>query len=333
MPSDKVSFVVTVYNKARFLPYVLEGLRRQEGDFEREYIFVDDGSTDRGLEQLEAFTDARGVAACVVSQPNGGPSRATNAGLARVTGNYVKIVDGDDVLLPWATASLLAAFEGRRIAYAFSQTSDTYDPDDGPAEALLARTERLRDAADAASLDFWPTPLDRVIRNAQTNPTSWMTTSEVLAQTGGCADHIFIQDYLLELLLADAGPAAHWHGPLCLVPRPYVERASDNEAQILHDMNMSLAEFFRRRPRLRRRYGWRALARASGRNWHFARRHGGEGPLSRAFLFHGAARSGVLPPQPVLFEKACAAFRRYGTIRRPQPRPAGAAVEVLSTPA
>ena len=43
----KVSFVVTVFNKAEYLPLVIRSLDAQIGDFEREYVFVDDGSTDR----------------------------------------------------------------------------------------------------------------------------------------------------------------------------------------------------------------------------------------------------------------------------------------------
>ena len=42
----KVSYIVTVYNKASYLPFVIDGLFRQEGEFDKEYIFVDDGSTE-----------------------------------------------------------------------------------------------------------------------------------------------------------------------------------------------------------------------------------------------------------------------------------------------
>ena len=45
-PENGVSFVVPVYNKARVLPPVLDAMAAQQGDFPREFIFVDDGSTD-----------------------------------------------------------------------------------------------------------------------------------------------------------------------------------------------------------------------------------------------------------------------------------------------
>ena len=37
-----VTFVVPVYNKAKYLKYVLKSIEKQQGEFEREYIFIND---------------------------------------------------------------------------------------------------------------------------------------------------------------------------------------------------------------------------------------------------------------------------------------------------
>ena len=47
-----VSFVIPVYNKARYLKFVLNSLANQNGEFDREFIFINDGSTDGSLEIL-----------------------------------------------------------------------------------------------------------------------------------------------------------------------------------------------------------------------------------------------------------------------------------------
>ena len=45
-----VSFVVTLYNKEQYLEATLNSILAQKGDFDREYIVVDDQSTDRSTE-------------------------------------------------------------------------------------------------------------------------------------------------------------------------------------------------------------------------------------------------------------------------------------------
>ena len=72
-----VSYVVPVFNKSRWLPAVLAALKNQRGDFAREYIFVDDGSTDDSLAVLRALT-RDWPDTVVVAQANAGSAAATN---------------------------------------------------------------------------------------------------------------------------------------------------------------------------------------------------------------------------------------------------------------
>ena len=99
----KVSFIVTVYNKALYLPFVIRGLARQEGEFEREFIFVDDGSTDDSVKILGELKETLPGRVEIIEQDNSGPSMATNKGFEISTGDIIKFVDGDDVLMPWTT--------------------------------------------------------------------------------------------------------------------------------------------------------------------------------------------------------------------------------------
>ena len=52
----KVSFVCPVFNKEKYLPLVLDALKKQTGQFEKEYIFINDGSEDNSLECLKSIT-------------------------------------------------------------------------------------------------------------------------------------------------------------------------------------------------------------------------------------------------------------------------------------
>src|SRR5215469_1145932 len=111
MTRTGVSFVLTVYNKRRYLAGVLASVAAQEGSFDREVIVVDDGSTDGSRELIESLgPQLPGFR--LIAQPNQGPSVATNRGLAAATMPLVKLLDGDDLLAPDATRHLIDCMEG-----------------------------------------------------------------------------------------------------------------------------------------------------------------------------------------------------------------------------
>ena len=49
----KISFVCPIFNKKKYINLVLSSIERQVGSFEKEYIFINDGSTDGSLEYLK----------------------------------------------------------------------------------------------------------------------------------------------------------------------------------------------------------------------------------------------------------------------------------------
>ena len=40
---SSVTFVIPVFNKSSYLKTVIKSLKKQNGDFDREFIFIDDG--------------------------------------------------------------------------------------------------------------------------------------------------------------------------------------------------------------------------------------------------------------------------------------------------
>jgi Glycosyl transferase family 2 len=100
-----ISVVLCTYNRAvRVEGAVRAILDQHEADF--ELIVVDDGSVDETPAVLARIEDER---LRVVRRPNGGLSKARNAGLAAATGEWVTFIDDDDRAEPgW-----LATFRGQ----------------------------------------------------------------------------------------------------------------------------------------------------------------------------------------------------------------------------
>ncbi|NIK76096.1 glycosyltransferase involved in cell wall biosynthesis [Paenibacillus castaneae] len=92
----KVSVIVPIYNGEAYLSECVESLLSQTLK-ECEFIFVNDGSTDRSAEIVERYreTDSR---ITVIYQPNQGVSVARNKGIQAAMGQYIGFVDADDYI-------------------------------------------------------------------------------------------------------------------------------------------------------------------------------------------------------------------------------------------
>ena len=107
---SSVSFIIPVYNKSSFLKYVIKCLKNQSGDFEREFIFVDDGSTDNSYEIISSLTkDLENTR--ILRQKNFGSANATNKGIKSAKMKYLKFLDADDIILSETTDALLNILE------------------------------------------------------------------------------------------------------------------------------------------------------------------------------------------------------------------------------
>jgi glycosyltransferase involved in cell wall biosynthesis len=118
----KVSVIIPAYNVDRYLAAALESLISQtENDFEA--LIVDDGSTDRTAAIAADFV-TRDRRFKLLQKPNGGLSSARNFGIKQAVGEYIALLDGDDVYLPSKLAAHIATLEAHPevgLAYGASQ--------------------------------------------------------------------------------------------------------------------------------------------------------------------------------------------------------------------
>lgn len=106
MDTHIVSVVITTRNRSQLLREAIESvLAVKSRTFEIELIVVDDGSTDDTPSVLASYSVK------VIRTSGIGMARARNTGLHAVTGNFVTLLDDDDVWLPNNIAPQIQVFE------------------------------------------------------------------------------------------------------------------------------------------------------------------------------------------------------------------------------
>jgi len=107
--SPLVSIITPAYNTAPFVAATLESALAQTfGDF--ELVFVNDGSTDDTGAIADAFA-RRDPRVRVIHQKNRGISSARNAALAEARGEFVALLDSDDIWFPTYLGEQVAILE------------------------------------------------------------------------------------------------------------------------------------------------------------------------------------------------------------------------------
>jgi glycosyltransferase involved in cell wall biosynthesis len=100
-----VSVIIPTFNRPILVQQAVESVLNQEGDFVFDIIVVDDGSAPDTREALQRF----GSAIRYVRQENAGLNPARNHGMRLAKGEYIALLDDDDVWLPSKTALLMKA--------------------------------------------------------------------------------------------------------------------------------------------------------------------------------------------------------------------------------
>lgn len=124
-----VSIVIPAYNAERWIELTLDSARQQtHGNI--EILVIDDGSTDRTPELVEAAA-ARDPRVSLYRQANAGVGAARNHGIRRAKGRYIAPLDADDLWKPEKIERQVARFaegeakgENLGLVYSWSRSID-----------------------------------------------------------------------------------------------------------------------------------------------------------------------------------------------------------------
>jgi len=111
MGQPLVSIIVTLYNYEKYIDECIASCLRQTHD-NLEIIVVDDCSTDSSLDVVSCFHGDHKNVKIISFEHNHGYAHAKNAGIRKSKGEFIVLVDADDVLLPTGIALRLNGFAG-----------------------------------------------------------------------------------------------------------------------------------------------------------------------------------------------------------------------------
>ncbi len=138
----RISIITCTWNSDKFLPAALASIKSQLYS-DHEVIFVDGGSQDNTLQQIEEYSGSK----TVINDVRGGISKAMNAGVEAARGDLVMHLHSDDYLLhPNVLARVAATVEATGCEWLFGRIlndragglfPETYIPPNYSYDALL----------------------------------------------------------------------------------------------------------------------------------------------------------------------------------------------------
>ncbi|THE14669.1 glycosyltransferase [Enterococcus hirae] len=91
----KISIIVPCFNEEKTVPLFFEEVEKYRGDYEFEYLFIDDGSEDGTLSAIKKLASSHDSVRFVSFSRNFGKEAALYAGLQASTGDLITVMDVD----------------------------------------------------------------------------------------------------------------------------------------------------------------------------------------------------------------------------------------------
>jgi glycosyltransferase involved in cell wall biosynthesis len=277
MTSPLVSVVIPTYNYGHYIGETVESVLGQTYS-PVEIIVVDDGSTDDTRERLTAYGDRMRY----IHQQNCGLSAARNTGIRAAQGEFVALLDSDDLWLPDKLE--------RQVTVAVQQ------PDIG-----LVATERFAINETGQRLDYVAESCSReglceltvrdLLEFPAFSPSSVLARRDGLLTVGGFNEGLTaVEDMEMWVRIAARYRVVRLNATLT-AQRFHSKSMSHQADSMLRNHQKAIAQLFAGVPQLHRRQRWRRVAEARMyREVAFMRFSGGNRVSALADLLRSGCR-------------------------------------------
>jgi glycosyltransferase involved in cell wall biosynthesis len=191
--SALISIIVPCYNASSYLKEAIESVLKQTHQ-QFELILVNDGSTDDSETIIKSYRDER---IRYYYQENKGQCAASNFGLAKASGDYIKFFDADDVMNETHLEAQLKKLNGRTDAVASCAWGRFYDGN--PLSATFKAEPVWK---DMLPLDWIKAALSQ--SSDMMGAWLWLIPKQVIQQSGGWDERLSLNndfEFSIRLLL------------------------------------------------------------------------------------------------------------------------------------
>lgn len=188
-----VSIIMPCFNAAKYISTAIKSVIDQTLK-PWELILINDGSTDDTEAEILKFTDPR---IHYYKQENKGQCAASNLGIEKATGDYIKFFDADDIMNPEHLEAQLIRLDGSKSNIASCAWGAFYDGN--PASAVFESESVWK---DMETLDWLKASLTQ--KYDMLGAWLWLIPKEILQKAGGWNEHLSLSndfEFSIRLLL------------------------------------------------------------------------------------------------------------------------------------
>ncbi|NLB55489.1 MAG: glycosyltransferase [Lentisphaerae bacterium] len=209
MNSPKISVVMPAYNHERYVGVTVESVLNQTFT-DLELVVIDDGSTDRTGEVVQSFSGDKRLR--YIKQENQDAYNALNRGMSEAKGEFIAIINSDDIYEPTRLERLMAEQQKTGAACLFT---DVQPVDSAGARITSPNHGWLIWHEKNRKLYFEHNDLYTAFLNGNFLVTSsnFFFTREVYEKTGGFAALRYLHDYdyIFRIILGFPGKVVYLH--------------------------------------------------------------------------------------------------------------------------
>ncbi len=306
MSEIDVSFVMTVYNKERYLPSVLKALLNQTGLKNPEFIFCDDVSKDRSVEIIEEMTKGLPNVQIFKNKVNEGISVRINQGIMAAHGKYIRMLDSDDIFPLDSTEKMIELAQKYKADMVYGTFVKTGKEPEELTDAYLSPKFEVKYFKDAM----------RAIFKARFTRMGQLIKTEVLQKAQGADERVFIQDETIPLRCARlANGVVKMYENVVLVPKEN-GNLSGVKVQLDHDRYLAYYFFIKDHPELPKDVLCKLNMRAVSAYWKYTRKINPHAYLSKTLWYYLGAKTGLVKPNIKLLDRWAAEFLKASGVLR-----------------